>query len=127
MFDLINYTFFYYQYLSPYLSADLRLMASSFNTTVNQLEDELMTLILEGQIQARIDSHNKVRILIYPIISLMSLNLSVNFFKTKYQLLNKFCHIKGAVLSRCRSTKCNIRACNGDGTSIPKKSANVDS
>ena len=45
---------------SPYLSADLRLMASSFNATVNQLEDELMALILDGQIQARIDSHNKV-------------------------------------------------------------------
>ena len=42
------------------MSADLRLMASSFNETVNQLEDELMTLILDGQIQARIDSHNKV-------------------------------------------------------------------
>lgn len=45
---------------SPYMSADLRLMASSFNATVNQLEDELMALILDGQIQARIDSHNKV-------------------------------------------------------------------
>ena len=42
------------------MSADLRLMASSFNATVNQLEDELMALILDGQIQARIDSHNKV-------------------------------------------------------------------
>lgn len=39
-------------------------MASSFNTTVNQLEDELMALILDGQIQARIDSHNKVGCLI---------------------------------------------------------------
>lgn len=48
------------QYFSPYLSADLRLMASSFNTTVNSLEDELMSLILDGKIQARIDSHNKV-------------------------------------------------------------------
>jgi COP9 signalosome complex subunit 1 len=35
-------------------------MAGSFNTTVIQLEDELMALILDGQIQARIDSHNKV-------------------------------------------------------------------
>ena len=35
-------------------------MASSFNTTVTDLEDELMALILDGQIQARIDSHNKV-------------------------------------------------------------------
>jgi len=48
------------QYFSPYSSADLRLMASSFNTTLASLEDELMTLILDGKIQARIDSHNKV-------------------------------------------------------------------
>lgn len=49
------------QYFSPYLSADMRKMASAFNTTVLALEDELMQLILDGQIQARIDSHNKVR------------------------------------------------------------------
>lgn len=47
-------------FFSPYLSADLRLMASCFNTSVADLEDELMILILDGQIQARIDSHNKV-------------------------------------------------------------------
>ena len=35
-------------------------MATSFNTTVASLEDELMSLILDGKIQARIDSHNKV-------------------------------------------------------------------
>lgn len=45
---------------SPYLSADMRRMAVAFNTTVPSLEDELMHLILDGQIQARIDSHNKV-------------------------------------------------------------------
>ena len=39
-------------YISPYSSADLRLMASSFNTSVAALEDELMTLILDGKIQA---------------------------------------------------------------------------
>ncbi|MCL4126832.1 UNVERIFIED_CONTAM: hypothetical protein GTU68_033585, partial [Idotea baltica] len=49
------------QYFSPYMSADLEKMASAFNTTIPGLEDELMTLILNGQIQARIDSHNKVR------------------------------------------------------------------
>lgn len=48
------------QYFSPYLSADMRKMASAFNTTVLALEDELMQLILDGQIQARIDSHNKI-------------------------------------------------------------------
>lgn len=48
------------QYFSPYASADLNRMAQSFNTTVPALENELMTLILDGQIQARIDSHNKI-------------------------------------------------------------------
>lgn len=48
------------QYFSPYLSADLNRMAVAFNTTVTALEDELMQLILEAQIQARIDSHNKI-------------------------------------------------------------------
>ena len=38
----------------------MRKMAASFNTTVAELEDELMQLILEAQINARIDSHNKV-------------------------------------------------------------------
>jgi len=48
------------QYFSPYMSADLHKMASSFNTNVANLENELMKLILSGHIQARIDSHNKV-------------------------------------------------------------------
>ncbi|XP_076435246.1 COP9 signalosome complex subunit 1-like [Babylonia areolata] len=48
------------QYFSPYLSADMHKMASAFNTTVGALEDELMQLILDGQINARIDSHNKI-------------------------------------------------------------------
>lgn len=42
------------------MSADMRRMAEAFNTSVPALEDELMQLILDGQIQARIDSHNKV-------------------------------------------------------------------
>ena len=50
------------QYFSPYVSADMRKMAVAFNTTVTALEDELMQLILDGQINARIDSHNKVRL-----------------------------------------------------------------
>ena len=35
-------------------------MAVAFNTSTNALEDELIHLILDGQIQARIDSQNKV-------------------------------------------------------------------
>lgn len=48
------------QYFSPYLSADMVKMASAFNRTVADLENEVMQLILDGQIQARIDSHNRV-------------------------------------------------------------------
>ncbi|KAI4822755.1 hypothetical protein KUCAC02_008284 [Chaenocephalus aceratus] len=35
-------------------------MAQAFNTTVAALEDELTQLILEGLINARIDSHSKI-------------------------------------------------------------------
>ncbi|XP_026480669.1 COP9 signalosome complex subunit 1-like isoform X2 [Ctenocephalides felis] len=48
------------QYFSPYKSADMHKMAQAFNRSVSALEDELMQLILDGQIQARIDSHNKI-------------------------------------------------------------------
>lgn len=48
------------QYFSPYLSADMHKMADAFNRSVPALENELMQLILDGQIQARIDSHNKI-------------------------------------------------------------------
>lgn len=37
-------------------------MATAFNTTVAALEDELTQLILEGLINARIDSHSKVSV-----------------------------------------------------------------
>ncbi|XP_066921447.1 COP9 signalosome complex subunit 1-like isoform X2 [Clytia hemisphaerica] len=48
------------QYFSPYKSADLNRMATSFNCTVRSLEDELTQLILDGQISARIDSGKKI-------------------------------------------------------------------
>lgn len=48
------------QYFSPYLSADMRKMATAFNRSVSALENEIIQLILDGQIQARIDSHNKI-------------------------------------------------------------------
>lgn len=53
-----------FQYFSPYSSVDLHKMATAFNTDVASLENELIALILDGQISARIDSHDKVRIYI---------------------------------------------------------------
>jgi COP9 signalosome complex subunit 1 len=48
------------QYFSPYSSVDLHKMAEAFNTDVNSLENELIALILDGLISARIDSHAKI-------------------------------------------------------------------
>ena len=42
------------QYFSPYISADLRKMSISFNTSLANLENELMKLILDGSIQVEI-------------------------------------------------------------------------
>ena len=63
MSNVLYFLISYFQYFSPYLSADMRKMAEAFNTSVLALEDELMQLILDAQISARIDSHNKVSIL----------------------------------------------------------------
>ncbi|KAL3604068.1 hypothetical protein D5086_004927 [Populus alba] len=48
------------QYTHPFLSVDLHMMANAFKTTVASLEKELEALINDNQIQARIDSHNKI-------------------------------------------------------------------
>ena len=61
-------------------------MASSFNTSVAALEDELMTLILDGKIQARIDSHNKV---IYRVYQHVFFKTNLIFFFGPKNLLNR--------------------------------------
>ncbi|XP_024018226.1 COP9 signalosome complex subunit 1 [Morus notabilis] len=48
------------QYTHPFVSVDLRIMANAFKTSVGGLEKELEALITDNQIQARIDSHNKI-------------------------------------------------------------------
>lgn len=48
------------QYFEPYSTASMLRMATAFNTTVTNLEREITTLIFEGHIKARIDSHNKI-------------------------------------------------------------------
>lgn len=48
------------QYFTPYASVDIKLMAEAFNTTVQGMERELATLIMDGQIHARIDSSAKI-------------------------------------------------------------------
>ncbi|KAA8545696.1 hypothetical protein F0562_020853 [Nyssa sinensis] len=48
------------QYTHPFVSVDLHMMANAFKTSVAGLEKELEALITDNQIQARIDSHNKI-------------------------------------------------------------------
>ncbi|KAH9604075.1 hypothetical protein KSS87_010415 [Heliosperma pusillum] len=48
------------QYTLPFVSLDLNMMANAFKTSVSDLQKELETLITNNQIQARIDSHNKI-------------------------------------------------------------------
>lgn len=48
------------QYFEPYSSASMHKMAQAFYTNVNDLEKEIINLIYEGHIKARIDSHNKI-------------------------------------------------------------------
>ncbi|ONI22882.1 hypothetical protein PRUPE_2G156700 [Prunus persica] len=48
------------QYTHPFVSVDLHMMASAFKTDVSGLEKELEALITDNQVQARIDSHNKI-------------------------------------------------------------------
>jgi len=48
------------QYFSPFISVNLKEMALSFQTTIEALEREIETLIMTNQIQARIDSQNKI-------------------------------------------------------------------
>mmetsp|Transcript_512 Transcript_512/g.576 ORF Transcript_512/g.576 Transcript_512/m.576 type:complete len:428 (+) Transcript_512:145-1428(+) len=48
------------QYTTPYTSVNLHTLAAAFNTEIAAIEKELAALIMDNQIQARIDSHNKV-------------------------------------------------------------------
>ncbi|KAL6495462.1 COP9/signalosome complex subunit Csn1 [Orobanche gracilis] len=48
------------QYTLPFVSVDIHMMANAFNTTITALEKELEALITNDQVQARIDSHNKI-------------------------------------------------------------------
>ena len=47
-------------YVSPFSSVNLTTMAVAFNTDVKSLEREIAGLIMDGKVQARIDSESKV-------------------------------------------------------------------
>ncbi|XP_045211954.1 COP9 signalosome complex subunit 1-like [Mercenaria mercenaria] len=96
------------QYFSPYLSADMSKMATAFNTTVLDLEDELMQLILDGQINARIDSHSKI--LYAKDTDQRSTTFEKSFTMGKeYQRRTKALILRSAVLKNQINVKCPPR------------------
>jgi len=96
------------QYFSPYISADLPRMAASFNTSVSELENELMKLILEGQIQARIDSHN--RVLIAQDVDQRSQTFEKAIEMSKlYSRRARTLILRSAILKANISVKCQVR------------------
>lgn len=68
-------------------------MAQAFNTTVAALEDELTQLILEGLINARIDSHSKVSdaqvffFYIFHIVLILLSDRTVDFLSVRCLIL----------------------------------------
>jgi len=96
------------QYFSPYSSADLVKMAQSFNTTLPDLENELMKLILDGSIQARIDSHNKVLLAQDVDQRSQIFNKAVEMCEM-YQRRAKMLLLRSAILKANISVKCASR------------------
>lgn len=102
------------QYFSPYISADMHRMAAAFNTDVKSLEDEIMQLILDGQIQARIDSQNK-------ILYAKDIDPRTVTFEKAIQI-GKECHLRTkALLLRQAVIKhgsINVKSHNGHGHGV---------
>lgn len=48
------------QYVSPFISVDLKIMAETFKCTLEQLEKDIAKLIQKDEIKARIDNHNRI-------------------------------------------------------------------
>lgn len=81
------------QYFTPYSAVNLHQMAVAFDRDVATLEKELSTLISEGLISARIDSHNKV-------LKARSVNTRSSTFKAALETGTKVAKESDAMLLR---------------------------
>jgi len=96
------------QYFTPYSAVNLHKMAEMFTTDVATLEKELATLISEGSISARIDSHNKVLVA-------RSANIRSTTFKAALDTGARFAADTDAMLLRASVLRTNMTI------SAPKK------
>ncbi|KAL1920755.1 uncharacterized protein VTP21DRAFT_11390 [Calcarisporiella thermophila] len=89
------------QYFTPFTSVDLRKMATAFNTTVSLLERELAALIMDNQIQGRIDSHNKV-------LHARKQDLRGDVFRQCFAMANEYERAARAMLLRINLIKADL-------------------
>lgn len=106
------------QYFSPYVSADMTKMAQAFNTTVAALEDELTQLILEGLINARIDSHSKVN-----CTHSLSQTHTLTFH---YQTSTHTAMLIDSLCEGCGSEEHHVREVTPHGQRVPETSQSDD-
>lgn len=89
-------------------------MAESFNSTLPDLENELMKLILDGCIQARIDSHNKV-LLAQDVDQRSQIFSKAVEMGNMYQRRAKMLLLRSAILKANINVKCVSRDQQGIG------------
>lgn len=78
-------------------------MASAFNTTISDLENELMQLIVDGHINARIDSHSKV---MNERMGILTLNAYLVFFtELLYIELGRSCSFLISLMAEILASK----------------------
>ncbi|XP_050520378.1 COP9 signalosome complex subunit 1b [Daktulosphaira vitifoliae] len=107
------------QYFSPYDSADLRKMAMCFNTSLTDLENELMQLILDGHIKARIDSINKILYARHP-------NQRVETFEKAMSMAQQYSRYTHILILKSQMIKHQINAKAGERHNNIGKTINVD-
>ena len=89
------------QYFGSYSSIDMRRMAAAFNTSVDNLQEELSVLIQNNAINGRIDSHNKV-------LYAREINQRTATFEKALELGQEFERKSTAMLAKCALVKAKI-------------------
>jgi len=99
------------EYVSPYLSVDLRKMAPAFNTTVDQVELDVAELIQSDRVQARIDKANH-------IVYARQSNLRVSTFEHALRFGRRFIRSTEGAMRQLNMNRYNFVAEGGKGGEV---------
>eukprot|EP00516_Mucochytrium_quahogii_P001023 CAMPEP_0203751374 /NCGR_PEP_ID=MMETSP0098-20131031/5460_1 /ASSEMBLY_ACC=CAM_ASM_000208 /TAXON_ID=96639 /ORGANISM=" , Strain NY0313808BC1" /LENGTH=447 /DNA_ID=CAMNT_0050641069 /DNA_START=119 /DNA_END=1459 /DNA_ORIENTATION=- len=89
------------EYVTPFISVDLKKMAKAFNTDIEKLEDSLMDLIMDGALVGKIDKENSY-------LYIQETGPRQNAFEKTLQLGKDFCFNTQTALLVGNLTKRNI-------------------